>query len=239
MFTLLLSLISSFVASVLIYFISYSYIWSIIVAILVFFGINFLTGRKILKKLTALFNSIEKDLQKNKSENAINKLQNGLKYAKWQFFVKEQINSQIGIIYYTNKQFDKAKSYLEKGFTKHWMGMSMLAALYFKEKHYEDVKRTMQRAIKKSPKEGFLYSTYAYFLYQLNEKNKAMEIMVKGNKKVPMDDKLASNLDALKNGKRMKIQNYGHLWMQLNIEKAPHGVKPYQMFLSNKRGKRR
>ncbi len=32
--------------------------------------------------------------------------------------VKEQIDSQIGIIYYTNKQFEKAAPYLENAFSK-------------------------------------------------------------------------------------------------------------------------
>jgi hypothetical protein len=97
----------------------------------------------------------------------------------------------------------------------------------------------MQKAIKGAKKEGFVYSVYAYFLSQINEKNKAIEILNQGAKKAPLDEKLQSNLDALRNGKKMKMQNYGQLWMQLNISKIPQGIKPYQMILASKRIKPR
>jgi len=54
-----------------------------------------------------------------------------------------------------------------------------------------------------------------------------------------LDEKLLSNLDALRNGKKIKMQNYGSLWMQLNISKIPQGIKPYQLILANKRFKPR
>ncbi|MGA1846070.1 tetratricopeptide repeat protein [Deferribacter abyssi] len=239
MLTLLISLSVSLLAAIGLYFITYNYIWSLMLMVVIILGLNFFIGRYFLKKLTAVFQEIEKDLKNNRFEKAINRLKNAYAFSKWQFFVKEQINSQIGIILYMQKKFDDAKSYLEKGFAKNWMGMAMLATLYFKEKKYEKVKSTMDKAIKNAPKEGFLYSLYAYFLTEMGEKDKAIEILVKGSKKAPLDEKLETNLEALRNGKKMKMKNYGTLWLQLNIEKMPQGFKPYQMVLARQKIRRR
>lgn len=239
MLTILISFALSALISVGVYFLSYNYFLSVLVGILLLLGLNFLVGKRFLNKLTALFKTVEKDMKANRYEKAISRLKDGYKYSKWQIYVKEQINSQIGIIYYMKKDFKTAKEYLEKGFSKNWLGMCMLAALYFKEKKYEKVEKIMEKAIRGAKKEGFVYSVYAYFLTEMGRKDQAIQILQKGNNKAPMDEKLESNLDNLKNGKKMKMQNYGAMWMQLNIDKMPQGVKPYQMLLNRQKIKRK
>ena len=145
----------------------------------------------------------------------------------------------MGIIYYLKKNNEKATYYLQKGTLRNFIAASMLATIYFKNKDYNNMKKLFNKAIKYSKKEGFLYSLYANYLTQINEKDKALEILIKGSKKAVLDEKLRSNLDALRNGKKIKMQNYGPLWMQLNIGKLPQGIKPYQLLLANKRFKPR
>lgn len=239
MFTLLISLSAAAIFYTLIYITTYNHILSIIAALLSFFAANFFFGRKILKKLSALFKSVEKDLNAQKFDQALKKLEEGLSLAKWQFLIKKQIYAQMGIIYYLKKNNEKATYYLQRGTLRNFIAASMLATIYFKNKEYDKMKNVLNKAIKYSKKEGFLYSLYAYYLTQINEKDKALEILTKGSKKAVLDEKLLSNLDALRNGKKIKMQNYGSLWMQLNISKIPQGIKPYQLILANKRFKPR
>jgi len=239
MYTILISISTSLLAALLVYYTTYSIVGSVLVMGVVLILLNYLIGKSILKKLTTVFKDVESDLKNNRFEKAINRLKDAYKYSKWQFFVKEQINSQIGMILYMQRKFDEAKGYLDKGFSKNWMGMAMQATLYFKEKNYDKVKSILEKAIKNSPKEGFLYSLYAYFLVEMGEKDKALEVLVKGSKKAPLDEKLEANLEALKNGKKLKMKNYGALWMQLNIEKMPQGIKPYHMMLARQKIRRR
>jgi len=82
----------------------------------------------------------------------------GYKYAKWQFFIKEQINAQIGMILYAKKRFDEALPYLKSAFQKNWMAMAMLATIYYKDKQYDLMKSTLEKAIKNSPKRVFVHS---------------------------------------------------------------------------------
>lgn len=239
MFTIVVSAFSGALIGLLMFYITKSFVLSIILGMIVVIAINFFLGKYFLKKLTELFKLVEKDIRSDKAEKAIERLKDGYKYSKWQFFVKEQINSQIGIILYSKKRFDEALPYLQSGFQKNWLSMAMLGTYYYKEKQYDKMKDTFEKAIKNSPKEGFLYTLYAYYLQAINETEKALEVLTNGNKKVPLDDKLESALEAVKNNKKIKIQNYGNLWLQLNIEKIPQGAKPYHMHLMNQKIRRR
>lgn len=239
MYTIFISLFTSSALAVGVFFLSYSYILATLTGIVSVIAINFLIGKYFLKRLTALFQSVEKDLKNNRTESAITKLNEGYSIAKWQLFVKEQINAQIGIIKYSNKKFDESKPFLEKAFKKNWMAMSMMAALNFKNKDFDAVKTVMDKAIKSTPKEGFIYSLYAYFMIESGDKAKAIEILQKGVNKSPLDEKMGSMLTAIQNNKKIKMQNYGAMWLQLHLTKTPQGAKQYQMLLQNQRGKRR
>jgi tetratricopeptide (TPR) repeat protein len=239
MYTLLISFAVSIAVTIGVYYFTYSYVLSVLAGILILFLINFFIGKHFLNKLKALFASVEKDLKNDRVDAAIKKLNDGYSLANWQFFVREQINAQIGLIYYTKKKFDEAKPYLEKAFSKNWMAMCMLATMYFKEGEHEKVRKTMEKAIKGAPKEGFVYSVYAYFLTQMGDKAKALEVLQKGTDKNPLDERLEANLVALQNNKKLKMQNYGPLWLQLHISKMPQGAKPYQALLYNQKIRRR
>ncbi|MEF3255662.1 MAG: hypothetical protein K6348_08940 [Deferribacterales bacterium] len=239
MYTIIISALSGSLFGLILFYLSQSYILALLGGMVVVIAINFFMGKHFLNKLTELFRLVEKDIRSDKADKAIERLNEGFKYAKWQFFVKEQINSQIGIILYSKKRFDEALPYLKAGFHKNWLSMAMLGTLYFKNKQYDLMKQTFDKAIKSSPKEGFLYTLYAYYLQSINENQKALEVLTLGNKKVPLDDKLESALEAVKNNKKIKMQNYGNLWLQLNVEKLPQGAKPYHMHLMNQKIRRR
>lgn len=195
-------------------------------------------SRFFMKKLTAIFNSIEKDLRYDKADRtdfAIEKLKTGYKYAKWQFMVKAQIDSQIGIILYAKKRFAESIPYLNKAMANNYMAMSMLAANFFREKKYDEMKKVLQKAVKANKKDSFTQSLNAYFLSEIGEKDAAIAALVAANKKMPTDVKIEANLDALKNNKKIKMQNYGALWMQLHLMKAPDGVKMYQTLIGRQK----
>lgn len=240
MLTLVLSVVISTIISIALYFLTYSEFWAITVAVVSIIGINILVGRHFLKKLTGIFQSVEKDLRAGRNDAAIEKLRTALPFAKWQFFVKEQVYGQIGIILYSNKKFDESAEYLEEGFSRNWMAMSMKAALAYKNGDMAKAETIMEKCIKNNKKEGFAYSFYAYILLENGKRDKAIEVLTKGVEKNPLDEKLESSLESLKNGKKLKMEKYGTIWLQMHIGKAPqNGAKPYQQFIANQRVKRK
>jgi tetratricopeptide (TPR) repeat protein len=216
-----------------------SILLSSVTGVLVVIGINFFSGKLVMKKMSALMLDVEKDLKSERYDMAVDKLTGAYRFAKWQIFVKKQLNANIGSIRYMQKKFDEAFPYLKDSFIKSWMSMSMLAAYYYRKQNYKETFKVMEKVISANSKEAFPYSLYAWFLTERGEVDKAIKILTRAVAKVPLDERLSSELEAVKNRKKLKIQNYGALWLQLHLGKSPDGVRQYQIFAANQRVKRR
>lgn len=216
-----------------------SVLLSIIILVLVIVGVNLLVGRYFLKKITALMGAVEKDLRAERIEPALEKLKSAYRYAPWQFFMKKQLDSQVGSVLYVRKRFDEALPYLKNSFGKNWSALCMLAAYYWRAKDYAAAFKVMDKAVAGNKKEPFVYSLYAYFLTERKQMDQAIAVLTKGKQKIPLNERIANELDAVKNNKKIKIQTYGALWMQLHLGKAQDGAKSYQTFLAGQKISRR
>ncbi|MGA7826126.1 MAG: tetratricopeptide repeat protein [Geobacteraceae bacterium] len=175
--------------------------------------------RVILKKVSAEMESAGKDLQGQRIDKAIRTLQQTLRFGPWQFSVKGQIHSQIGMVYYLKRDFSNAFPHLEKSFAKNWMAMGMLAISYMKRNKKEKMTATFEKAVQWSPKESLLWNLYAYCLVETGSSDKAKAVLQRGLKKLPGEEKLTHNLQALQDGKRMKMKGFGDMWLQFHLEK--------------------
>jgi hypothetical protein len=142
------------------------------------------------------------------------------KFGRWQFFVTQQMNSQIGSIFFLKREFGKAFDYLSKGFSRHWVGMAMLAICYMKRNQAGKMIETFDKAVAMTRKEPVLWSVYAFCLEKIGERGKAIQVMERGLKKVGGDDLMNENLAALRDGGKMRMQPYGDLWFQFHLEKT-------------------
>ena len=180
-------------------------------------------GRKIQVQLEAIMARMQKDMQDSKIDRAIETLKEGFELRHRHFFISGQLNAQIGVLYYLQgpKKYDLALDHFKKGFVKHFIAQGMMAVIYYKRKNYDAMKETMDRTVQASKKESIVYGLYAYLLYQIKDKEKAIEVLQKGIKKLPGDEKLTVNLVQLQNNKKMKMKVYGEMWVQFMLERAP------------------
>ncbi len=198
--------------------------------LVIFAGCFYLISRVIMKKVMAIMESASKDLQANppRIEKGIKTLQTAMKYGPWQIYVTGQLNAQIGMIYYMKRDFAAAFPYLEKAFFKNWAAMGMLGISYMKRQKKDKMKETFEKALQASPKEGLLWNLYAYCLAEGGDTEKAQEVLNRGLKKLPGDEKLTANLEAISNGKKMKMRAYGDLWFQFHLESVA-AIQKHQM----------
>jgi tetratricopeptide (TPR) repeat protein len=189
------------------------------VGVAVFAGVYILATRYVMKKIGALMETAQRDLQAGRGEKAVKTLQSGFKYAPWQFYIKGQLNAQIGTVLYLKRDFAEAFDYLQKGFVRHWVAMGMLAICYMKRNKTSKMIETFEKATAATKKEPMLWNLYGYCLELVGEKEKAIAVMEKGVKKVGGQELLQSNLDALKEGRKMKMLGWGDLWYQFHLEK--------------------
>jgi len=221
MFSLLISLAAGVVATLLLLLTPLHYAFAILLGTLVFAGVYAIVLRQVMLKINAAVESAQKDLAANRVDKAIRVIEEvQRKYGPWQFYIKQQMNSQIGSIHYLKRDFSKAFEYLNQGFARHWVGMAMLAICYMKRSQNGKMVDTFEKAVTVTRKESLLWSLYAFCLEKIGERDKAIKVMERGLKKLSGDERLQENLAALREGKKLKMQPYGDLWFQFHLEKT-------------------
>ena len=210
---------------------------SLLIALPVFAGVFFLISRFIMNKVMAIVEGASKDLQAQRVEKAIRELQTAFKYSKWQMYVEGQINAQIGMIHFMKREFNVAFPYLEKAFFKNWVAMGMLAVTYMKRSKKDKMRETFDKALQWSGKESLLWNLYAWCLNDCGERDKAIETLEKALKKIPGDENTKTNLELLKEGKPLKMKNYGEMWLQFHLEKQSVVMKQQMAAMGGMRRK--
>jgi tetratricopeptide (TPR) repeat protein len=205
------------------------------VSVVGFFLPFILIVRAVMKKVEALMMSAQQDVMANRAEKAIAALKEGLKYGQWQFYVKQQIYSQIGSILYMKRDFNEAVPYLEKGFVRNWVSMAMLAISYMKKNKTTKMVQTFDKAVSGSAKEPMIYALYAYCLEKTGERQKGIAILEKGLKKTSNDERLQENLELLQAGKKMKMKGFGDMWYQFHLEKQGALIKKQTKAMTGRR----
>lgn len=188
---------------------------------IVFMVIYFLLMRKIMKKVAESVEVSQRDLMANRPEKAVAQiLAVKKKYSPWQFYIRKQMDAQIGMIYYMRRDFTKAFDYLKTGFVRHWIAMGMLGVVYMKRNKTAEMIKTFDKALAVTRKEPLLWNLYAYCLDHVGKREDAIKVMNKGLKKVGANEDLQNNLELLQNNKKMKMQVYGDAWYQFHLEKT-------------------
>jgi tetratricopeptide (TPR) repeat protein len=207
---------------------------SSLISLVVFALAYFVVMRVVMGKIAALMETVQHDIQAGRVEKAIKVLQSGFKYAPWQFYVKAQLNAQIGVILYLKRDFTEAFDYLQKGFVRHWMAMGMLAICYMKRNKTSQMIDTFEKATAVTRKEPLLWNLYAFCLEKVGEKEKAIAALEKGLKKIS-DERLQESLAALKEGKKMPMMDYGEMWYQFHLEKTGAIIKQQTRAIQGRR----
>lgn len=192
---------------------------SVTAGVVVFTAGFFFLSRYISKKIMLILEQAGKDLQGQRFEKAVREMKEALKYAPWQLYVADQINSQIGVAYYIRRDFSNAFHHLEKGFFKQWVSMAMLAICYMKRQKQDKMEKTFETAVKWNSKESLLWNLYAYCLAEeCKDRTKAVKVLEDGLKKLPEDAVITENLENLKAGRKVKMRSFGDAWYQFHLE---------------------
>jgi tetratricopeptide (TPR) repeat protein len=179
-------------------------------------------ARRTWKKLEVIFETMQREVQAQKFDRAIQTLQGGFALAPWQFLVAAQLHSNIGILHYLRQEFDEALPHLEKSFSRNWIARGMLGATRYRRHDLEGMKKVLDEAVKVNKKEGVLWSTYAWMLENEDRHEEAIAVLGRAVQANPADEKLKTSLQALQNGKRLKLGKlYGEQWFQFHLERMP------------------
>lgn len=226
MINLAISILSSAIVFLAFYFLlNAGAVWGAIFAVVTFMLLNYVLSKRTMKKVTEVMESAGKNLQGGKFDLAVRTMEEGLKYGKWMLMVESQIKAQIGIIQYLKKDFNTALPNLQKSISKNWMALGMLGVIYLRKKDYDKMGKIFEKAVKANSKEPLIWNLYAYCLNKTGEREKAMEVLNRGIKKLKGDDRTEANLKALQNNAKMKMKSFGELWYQFHLETVPMSMR--------------
>lgn len=189
-------------------------------------------------------------------DRAVQILERGFAFEKWQFGVSTMLNARIGMLLFSrslilpNANPADAIPYLEKARVRGrkgkllqglWPAWAMLAVAYFKGR--KDVDRAvavLEDAVKAANKEGLLWNLYAWILWKADRLDDAIAVLARAKENLPDDGRVAENLNALRNRKAMKMRAYGEQWYQFGLEKPRlAGMQPQMAHPRARGGMRR
>jgi tetratricopeptide (TPR) repeat protein len=178
--------------------------------------------RRIMKKLERLFDAMQREVQARHVDKAVQTLESGFSLARWQFMVAAQLHSNIGMLHYLKKDFDAALPHLEKSFSKHWIARGMLGALRYRRRDLDGARKVFDQALKDNRKEGMLWAAYGWILEKEAKHEDAIAVLGRAVQANPTDEKLKACLQALQNGKKLKLGKlYEEQWFQFHLEDPP------------------
>jgi len=219
MYSLLISLGIGLVAGLLLGFLVNVGL-GIFLGLFAFFAAFIFFQRFFSKKLQAVFMAANLEIQKQQFDRAIEALKEGYRYNKYAFLVQAQIDTQIGIILYSQKKFGEAYKYLKNSNPRIMMGYLMYIIGCIKNKKTENIDKNIDLLIRFNKKDPFVYSAIAYiYEEELDNRDKALETLTKAAKVMPDNPKIKEHLLAFQNNKEFKMEKYGEQWYQLMLDR--------------------
>ncbi len=182
----------------------------------------FLLARRTWKQLERLFEAMQREVQAQKFDKAVLTLQGGFALAPWQFLVASQLHSNIGILMYLRQDLEGALPHLEKSFSRNWIARGMLGVARYRKRDLAGARKVLDDAVKANKKEGVLWSAYAWILEKEDRHDEAIALLSRAAAANASDEKLKTSLQALQNGKKLKLGKlYGEQWFQFMLERPP------------------
>ncbi len=178
--------------------------------------------RRTWKQLEVIFDAVQKELQAQRADRAIQLLQSGFRLAPWQFLVASQIHSNLGILFFVTGDTDAALPHLEKSFSRNWIARAMLGVARYRSRDLAGATRVFDEAVKANKKEPLLWQVYAWILEKEDRHADAIALLGRASSANPSDEKLKSSLQSLQNGKKLKLGKlYAEQWFQFRLESVP------------------
>jgi len=222
MYNLLISLAVGAAAALAILAFGLGWVATLGPGLVAFVAAYIVLARRTTKQLERLFESMQKELQAQRIDRAVASLQAAFPLSRWQFLVAAQLHSAIGQLLYVKQDFDAALPHLEKSWVRQWVARGMLGAAHYRRKDVDGAVRILEEAVKASKKEGLLWAVYAWVLEDAGRHDEAIRILGRGVTANEKDEKLKATLQALQNGKKLKLgKTYQQEWFQFHLERPP------------------
>ncbi len=169
-------------------------------------------ARRTGNKLQAVMDRAMALVQKQRFDEASRVIEAARPLGRWQFLVATQIDGQLGALAYLQKDYKKAKPYLERSFSRNWVAKAMLAAIEYRERKLDRAVRIMEKISGPAKKEAVFWGLYAYMLVERGKRDQSLDVLARGMKAMPDSEALKAMRNMVSNKKKLRMKIFGQMW---------------------------
>jgi tetratricopeptide (TPR) repeat protein len=193
--------------------------WSLILPFsLTFVGVVVVALRRVGKKLEPIMEEAQRHILGGRRELALTSLRSGFALGPWHPMIVSQLRAQVGALHYDAGKLDEAEEELARASRWPWTSRALLGCTYFKKREGDKMKRAFETAVKVGAKEPLAWTLYAYCLAARSERDDAVKVLERALEKNKGDQRLQTNLELAREGKKLKVAPYGDKWARFGLD---------------------
>lgn len=135
-------------------------------------------------------------------------------WGRWQLFLGDQIDAQLGMIAYLQMQWDEALPLLDAGRWRNWMALSCIGCIYWRKGKKDEAYASFSSAVDASSAEMAPYMVWATLLERDGRREEAMVICDRGIRNNKGALFLVELRDLIANKKKVDTRKFPESWYQ-------------------------
>jgi hypothetical protein len=229
MYNLLLSLAAGLLVALAIRFgTSFGWVGSLIPGVLAAAIAYLALNIRAQKRLGAAVEAAVAEAQARRFDRAIQLAKGAQEMTRWLFGADAALSALIGQFQWWKGDTEGALPYLQRAPKAQWPARLMLAISRWRKRDLAGMQQVFEETLKGrgNRKQGLMWCAYAWFLERESRHDDAVRVMGRAVAANTSDDKLKSALQALQNGKKLKIGKLYMEWYNFGVEAPPQMMPP-------------
>lgn len=136
------------------------------------------------------------------------------KWGRWQLLLSQQLDAQLGLLEYIQMHWDAAYPLLERGSWRNWMALTCMGCIKYRKDEKEAAWELFDKAAGAGGKEPMIYMIWATLLVRSRSRDKALDVLARGLKKLPDSQALKQLRSTVANKKRIETRTFPQTWYQ-------------------------
>jgi len=180
------------------------------------------------KRLSAVVEAAVADAQARRFDRAIQQAKGAFALNRWLFGAEAAVAALIGQFMWWKGEQEAAVPYLERAANSQWPARVMLAIARWRKRDLPGMRKVFEDTLKGrgNRKQGLVWGAYAWLLDKENLHDDAVKVLARAVEANATDDKLKAALQAVQNGKKLKIGKLYMEWYNFGVEAPPQMMPP-------------
>jgi tetratricopeptide (TPR) repeat protein len=183
----------------------------LLVAVIAFFLLARRTGQVVQREMDIVLAQLQAR-QVPEAQAGLRALQH--KYGRWQLLLTGQVDAQLGMIAYLQRDWEAALPLLESGRWRNWAALACIACIHYRRDEKAKTWEYLKKAVDAAPKEAILRMVFATLLHREGKRDEALAILSSGLKESPDNKPLLELQATIANKRKIDTKQFPQTWYQ-------------------------